>query len=479
MENITNNLAEFATSAKYKDLPKEVVEKVKLIFLDSIGCALGSYMTDRSKIALEFALESGGNPQASIIGGYKTSSSLAAFVNGELINSLDFDVIGPLTGHVYPYVAPSCLAIAEKNHSSGKELILALALSNEIGGRIASSLSQHRILKKEPPYYEEHPRFSFSTTLIGGVTGPGNLLGFNTEKMVNAMGIAGASCPIPATQKWENLTCPATMVKYNAWAGWCAQLATVATLMAEKGFTGDPSIFDGELGFWKLVGSAVFKPENLVNELGKKWNILETAFKLYPTCQINQVGIQVLRKIIKSNNLKLEDIGQIIIKGDPLFLTPNRNTNNIKGFGDMQFSNKHIFAASILYNDFAGPLWQLPLIYKKKKLELIANKIKVELHPKTSEVLIRNIKEGTGRPFIMDVIVEVILNNGKKFISEGSAPRGSINNPASKEEIISKFRNNASFSLIDTCKIENSIKMIEKLEKLEDVNFLTKLFVID
>ena len=102
MENITNNLAEFANSIKFEDLPKEVVEKVKLIFLDSIGCALGSYITDRSKIALEFALKSGGNPQASIIGGFKTSCGLAAFVNGELINSLDFDVCGPITGHSYP-----------------------------------------------------------------------------------------------------------------------------------------------------------------------------------------------------------------------------------------------------------------------------------------------------------------------------------------------------------------------------------------
>lgn len=478
MNNITKELAEFAVNLKYDDIPKDVVEKTKLILLDSIGCALGSYVTDRSRIALEFALESGGNPQASIIGGFRTTAALAAFVNGELINSLDFDVIGPLTGHVYPYTAPSCLAVAEKNHASGEELILALALSHEIGGRVASSLSQHRVLKKEPPYYEEYPRFTFSTTLLGGVAGAGNLLKLNNEKMINALGIAGASCPIPATQKWEILTCPAIMCKYNAWAGWCAQLATVAALMAEKGFTGDPSIFDGELGFWKLIGSATYKPENMVNKLGKEWKILETAFKLMPTCQINQTGAEVLRRIIQKNNLDINNIKEIKIFGDPLFLTPNRNTDKLEGFGDMQFLNKYIFAASVLYNDFTGPLWQLPIIYKKEEMESIANKIKVCLHPKTSEVLIKKISEGIDRPFILEVIVEINMMNGDKFIDQGSSPKGSTNNPASQNEIIDKFVNNASFSMINTHKIENIISMVEKLDELKDINSLTKLLVI-
>lgn len=127
INNIKKDLAEFAVNLKYDDMPKDVVEKIKLILLDSIGCALGSYITYRSRIALEFALESGGNPQTSIIGDFKTSCALATFANAELINSLDFNVIGPLTGH--PYTAPPCLAVAEKNHSSGEELILALDLS--------------------------------------------------------------------------------------------------------------------------------------------------------------------------------------------------------------------------------------------------------------------------------------------------------------------------------------------------------------
>ena len=111
----------------------------------------------------------GGNPQSSVIGGHRTSWDMAAFVNGELICALDFECCGPLTGHVTPYVMPSCLAMAERVHASGKDLITSLALAHEVGGRMASTIAQLKVLKDEPPYYEESPRASYTSTIFGGV----------------------------------------------------------------------------------------------------------------------------------------------------------------------------------------------------------------------------------------------------------------------------------------------------------------------
>ena len=107
-EGITEKLVDFSRSVRFDDLPTEVVQKAKWIFLDSVGCALGGYVTDRARLALEFVTESGGRPQSGIIGGQNTSHALAAFANGELITALDYDCLGPLKGqHVTPYVTPS------------------------------------------------------------------------------------------------------------------------------------------------------------------------------------------------------------------------------------------------------------------------------------------------------------------------------------------------------------------------------------
>jgi len=454
-----------------------VVNRVKQILLDSVGCALGAYVTDRARLAVKFAEERGGSPQASIIGGHRTSYDLAAFVNGELISALDYDVIGPCTGHVYPYVAPPCLAIAERVHASGKDLILALALAQEIGGRISITVTQHKVLKDEPPYYEDYPRFSFSTTLLGGVVGAGNLLGFDVNKMTNALGIVGASCPVPATQKWELITGPMTMVKYNAWSGWCSQLNTVAALMAADGFTGDTTILDGERGFWALIGSPFFKPEKLFDRLGEYWYVLESAPKMYPCCQSNHTGIQALHKIIQENNIKPEEIEGILLKVDPLSLTPNRMGMKVTSFADMQFVNAFIYAASILYYDMIGPAWQMPVIFNRPELKALAERIKFELHPRASEVVAENIKKGTGRPFILNVIAEVRAR-GQKFTWEEEFPRGDPANPASKAEILAKFRNNASFSMLPSSRVEEIIQMTGQLEKVDDITKLTELLTI-
>lgn len=473
---ITERLVDFTIRTKFDDLPQAIVDKIKQALLDSIGCALGSYVVDRARLAIEFAEECGGNPQASIIGGYRTSCDLAAFVNGELINAMDYDCTGPLTGHVTPYVIPPCLAIAERVHASGKELIAALALAHEIGGRVVSSLAQVKILKEEPPYYEESPRFSYSPTVFGGVAGAGKLLGLNARKMANAFGIAGASTPIPAGVKWEHISGPAIMTKYNAWSGWVSQLATVAALLAKKGFTGDTTILDGERGFWQIVGSPFFNVDVLLGGLGEVWHVKEVDFKPYPVCRCNHAGIDGINRIVKEHGIKPEEIEEILIKGDPLLQTSNRMATKIEGFADMQFSNVNIFAVAACYGDSPGPAWQMPAIYNDPRVKALAQKVEVETHPQAEELIMSKIKANRP-PVFWDTIVEITAR-GRKFTMEVPAPRGAPANPMTETELIGKFRNNASYSMLKTSKTKQIINVVNQLERVSDVNELAQLLII-
>ena len=44
-KSISRQIAEFAVSLKFADLPEEVVNEVKRYMYDSIGCAYGGYHT--------------------------------------------------------------------------------------------------------------------------------------------------------------------------------------------------------------------------------------------------------------------------------------------------------------------------------------------------------------------------------------------------------------------------------------------------
>lgn len=473
---VTEALAQSSSRVCFEDLPKEDIEKTKLVFLDSIGCALASHIVDRSRLAIELTKEFGGNPQATVIGSHRTSYNLAAFANGELINALEYDSLGPLTAHVCPYVIPPCLAIAERVHASGKELILALALALEIGGRITSSLAQLKILKDEPPYYKDSERFTYANAIFGGVMGACKLLGLDVRRTLNAFGIAGTSTPVPAVMKWEETSGPAIMVKYNAWTGWVAQLGVVAALLAEKGFTGDTTILDGEWGFWKIVGSPFFNVENLLGGLCKVWHIKEVHFKPYPTCGVNHGGIDGIKRIMKENQIRPEEMEEIVVKADPLLQTPNRKTIKIESFADMQFSNVYIFALAAYYGDRPSPAWLMPAVYNDARIEALSKKVRVEVHPRTEELMTNKIKIGK-LPVFWDTIVEIMAKGGRKFTIEISAPKGNPANPMTEIELMEKFRTNASYSMLPSSRVNDIIRIINALEEVNDISELTGLLI--
>jgi len=475
-ENITRQLAESVNNIDYDQLPKEIVLKVKYVLLDSIGCALGGYITDRARIGMELIEEWGGKPQATIIGSHRTSCPLAAFCNSELMNALDYDHCGPLAGHVGPFVTPACLAIAERQHASGKDLILSVAIANEVGGRAMASVAQHKVLTDEPPYYKTHPRFSYSTSIFGGVAGGGKLLGFDVEHMTNGFGIAGASTPVPATMKWQYMYGPAIMSKYNAWTGWVAQLATVSVLAAEKGFTGDRTILDGEWGYWNIVGSPFFKADNLLKGLGEVWQVNEVQFKKHPTCYLYSAAIDGIRQLVIEHDIKPEDIEKIVVKGGPLMQMPNRSGIVVTNFADAQFFIRYNFALAVFYGDQPSPAWQMPSTFRDPRITDLVKKVELDVHPNFDEVATEKIKQGK-IPVMLGAIVE-IRAKGKDYTTEVSAPKGSKEDPFEEKDFIEKFRANASYSMLKTSKTEKVVEMVLHLDEIDDIGKVFELMAL-
>jgi len=77
---------------RFKDLPKEVVEDVKMKFMNLLGVALAASRLEFSEIVAKSIAEIGGKPEHTVIGfGYELSALNAALINGTLAHSLDLD----------------------------------------------------------------------------------------------------------------------------------------------------------------------------------------------------------------------------------------------------------------------------------------------------------------------------------------------------------------------------------------------------
>ena len=123
----TKVLADYAVKLKYEDLPKEVIQQVKLLTLHTVGVALASYPMEQAKKTLALAKSWGsGQKESTLFGeGTKVSSVSAAFANGTMADVLDWEDCS-WTGHPSACAIPAALAFGERIRASGRELSLRL-----------------------------------------------------------------------------------------------------------------------------------------------------------------------------------------------------------------------------------------------------------------------------------------------------------------------------------------------------------------
>jgi len=96
VDRVSNPLAQFIVKTKWEDLQPVTIKNMKMVLLDSIGCAIAGVATDPGKLAVSLAKQLGGPEESTIFGIQgKVSCVNAALANGQLINAIDYDAMGP------------------------------------------------------------------------------------------------------------------------------------------------------------------------------------------------------------------------------------------------------------------------------------------------------------------------------------------------------------------------------------------------
>jgi len=282
MKNIAEELAAFVKKTDFDALPDEVVHEMKRVFLDSIGCAINGLSTERGSIAIELARRLGGPSESTIIGtSAKVSCVNAAFANGELINALDYDSMSRGI-HDVPTLIAAVLAVAESNSASGKDLILGTALSLEVSGRLRTAEAKRIPIASGPDRGSlQWPTVSgYSRATLAAAAGAGKILNLAPDKIANAIGISGCICPPNIGNKFFR-TSPVRMSKYAS-SGWGAHTGVTSALLAEMGYLGDTSLFDGPYGFWRYTGQEEWDSGEVLTGIGTQWCCHRINYKQYP-----------------------------------------------------------------------------------------------------------------------------------------------------------------------------------------------------
>jgi len=456
---VSETLAEYISDLTFEGLPKEVVDKATNCILDSAGCMLGGSRTDVVKILAAFAGHLGGKLESTIIGTKEmTSCANAAFVNSESANVLDFD--DTFMGHPGATVIPPALAVAEAQHATGKELILAVVAGYEVSMRIGIAIRPSYEISKKIAGYQ-------TWQIFGAVASSSKLLNLKKKAIHMAMGIAGAAAPIPSDMKCSmnplNKEVGMPMTKNNY--GWASLIGVNATILAKMGYTGPVDIFEGETGFWRMYGSDRCDFEKFIDGFGRSYYILKVAFKPYSCCRYLHPALDATLKIVKNNKLEVEDIEKITVNTFSDITVPPWDDRKPKTMQSAIHSIPYCIAIAITGSK-PGLEWFTKASLTNSKVLELAKKVELVGDPEADKM-----KVDKGKTLLANVQIHSKKGTFQEVVD---CPKGEPENPMTDKELRAKFKRLAKKVITDE-KAKTIFHMIKNLENIKDVAEITKL----
>ena len=336
----TRQIVRFVTRSRYGDLPPAAVSATKCAILNILGNCVAGTRTRIGALHVETAKDmGGGRDQATILGdGARVSVPLAAYANGNLAFALDFEDTLYYITHPGFITVSSGLAVAEQRGLSGRDLLLAVCLGYEVLGRMGPAMQPTPERGQQVFGEQYHP--------FGGAVTAGKLLGLDEDALDSAFGIAGTYASVPSAYKYFGVvaeTRPMREVKLG-W-GWMSMAGTLAALSAERGFAGGHGVLDGAHGFHVMAGSDRIDVARLTRDLGSRWLVTDTEFKVYPAIARNTPPHVATRALVTEHDIQPGEIARITVRGMQMHLVGDFDP---KSAVDAQFSLPYAVATAAL-----------------------------------------------------------------------------------------------------------------------------------
>lgn len=443
--DVTEVLADFAATLKYDAIPERVREYCKNVLLDTLACAVAGHQGEETHQVAALAAGLAQSRESSIIGGDRLSLAGATLLNGYLITAVTMcDIHRSTLTHVTPEVIPAALAIAERDASSGRDLLVAIAAGCEATTRIGIGI--------------DYPEFRKRGWHGPGVLGPfgaaaavGHLLGFDTETMARAFGLAGSQSA-GTFAAWGTPT-----VKFHQCRGALAGL--MAALLAQQKFVATREFLTARDGGLYNTYSNGGRPEAVTDGLGKRWELEQIALRLWPSASTIQGMITAMFDLVEKHQIGPGKVKKLRVSMSQPAFDLHGGFARYKAKFDALLSTH--YAAAVILHDRELSLAQFePARYDDPQLRRFAAE-QVEVKPDSGLSGVQ-------------ALVEAETVDGSTIAVRCDHPRGSAENPLSRAQVENKFRTYAKTRLADS-HVEEVIATVARLEELGSARRLMDL----
>jgi 2-methylcitrate dehydratase PrpD len=415
---VAEHLANAIAALDASKLPDAVREKCEELLIDVVGLCVTARNEDYVKAALAGWDDDG--PCTAIGHAKPMSTAGAAFVNGTAAHGEDFDDTfegGPV--HAGAVIVPAVLAACERHNPDGRSALLGIAVGVETMCRLSlvAPMQTHKA--------GFHPTAIFGAMAAAAAVGAA--LKLTPRQLVDALGIVGSM----ASGIIEYLAEGAWTKRMHA--GWAAQSGIRAALLAQAGFLGPRTVFEGTHGlFHGFANTTAGDYAAVTGDFGQRWVTETLAFKPYPCGTMTHPYIDCARRLAaKANAADIKEMvcevgeGTVHRLWEPL-AAKRRPANGYAG----KFSTPYCIAAGFVrgnvgLSDFSDAAVRDPAVVA------LAAKVRYEIDPANPYP-----KNFTGH-------IRATLDDGRVIEERQPHMRGGAHEPLTRADIEDKFVLNA------------------------------------
>jgi 2-methylcitrate dehydratase PrpD len=455
-ESVVERWAVHSATVCFDDIDKEYVERAKNRVIDIVGCIISGAKSAGCDMVWSLARSWGVvETHGSTIDfnkEYSVAAHNAAMVNSIMARSFDFGVILPSVdgklyeAHLSETTVPTALALSEAWHRSGKEMICALILGDDIASRLIAASNYAAGLNWDS---------TGTVNRFGATAIAGHLLHLSPDKMINAFGIILDQL----SGSFQSINDRVHSFKLTQ--GMSARDGIVAAELASLGWLGSKQPLFGRYGYFTLFCSGEHDTRILTRDLGKVY-YSDSTFKPYPCCRQMHIFIDCALEIIRNNEeLDPMDIDSIVVATSSRVASGPLNVPSTVGefpFGSAMFSIGYNIASVLLRKGVRLEYYTDELINSYEIRDLIE---RVRIIPGT-------IPDEDS----LDLAeVRVKMKDGRELIGNVRYAKGHpLFKPLSQQDIEDKFKMNVSFSkVISSTRAAELFDMLKRLEEIDDV----------
>jgi 2-methylcitrate dehydratase PrpD len=304
--SVTETLADWLCAQRWERLPEAARRKAVDVVFDAAGAMIACSMLPEVAALVKFLRQMGGHAECTMIGHEGLTSVVnAAMANGGMAHGDEADPVHltSVGGHVAAGPVPTALTVGQWLDASGRDVLRAIVLGYEVGGRLMT------IFYRERDYVAR--RF-YPTAVVGTISSAitaGVLLDLTRSQMQVAMCLAAYQAAGP-----DNMTKDPAHMGKTFQVGAANRNGVTAALLAQQGCHAPLDILDGSHSLFDAYLGAPDAGGEMLKGLGEYYAITDVMHKRYPVGSPNQTYLQGLFGLIEQYALKPDDIAEIEVQ---------------------------------------------------------------------------------------------------------------------------------------------------------------------